>query len=82
VSYPDLRSVPEPVVVVDVFRRPDQVVPVAEQAIEIGARALWLQPGAVNEDAAERARQAGLDVVTDVCIMVEHRRLAGAGALT
>ncbi len=75
-SYPDLRSVPEKVDVVDVFRRPEQVMPVAEDAIAAGAKVLWLQLGIVNEAAAARAREAGLDVVMDRCIMVEHGALA------
>lgn len=74
-SYPDLKSIPEPVDVVDIFRRPEDVPPIVEQAIAIGAKAVWMQLGVVNEEAAHRARQAGLGVVMDRCLMVEHRRL-------
>ncbi len=75
VSYPDLKSIPGPVDVVDIFRRAEDVLPIVEQAIDIKAKAVWMQLGIVNEPAAERARQAGLGVVMDRCLMVEHRRL-------
>ena len=64
-SYPDLPSVPEPIDMVDVFRRSDQVMPVVEEAIQVGARYIWMQDGVVNEEAAEKARQAGIPVVMD-----------------
>lgn len=80
-SYPDLRSVPEAVDMVDVFRRPEFVPEVVEQAIAIGARVLWLQLGTVHEAAAQRAEAAGLTVVRDRCAMVEHRELRRAGVL-
>ena len=80
-SYPDLVSIGEPVDLVDVFRRPKTVVPIARQAVSIGAKALWLQLGIVNEEAAEIARLGGLDVVIDRCTHVEHRRLARQGKL-
>ena len=73
--YPDLKSVPEKVDVVDIFRRSEDVPPVVDQAIEIGAGAVWMQEGVKNEKAAEKARQAGLKVVQDRCIMKEHRAL-------
>jgi uncharacterized protein len=75
-AYPDLRSVPEKIDVVDIFRRSEDVPPVVEQAIEVGARAVWMQQGIVNEEAAARAREAGLDVVMNRCMKVEHRRLS------
>src|SRR5688572_26810049 len=64
-AWPSLESVPEPVDIVDVFRRPDATPPIADAAVKIGARALWLQLGVVNEEAAERASRAGLIVVMD-----------------
>ena len=64
-SYPDLLSVPEPVDLVDVFRRPSEVMPVTEEAIKIRAPAIWFQDGVINEEAASMARQAGLTVVID-----------------
>ncbi len=73
--YPDLASIPEKVDVVDVFRRAEDVPPIAEQAIKIGARVLWMQEGIVNEAAAARARQAGLVVVMNKCMFKEHSRL-------
>lgn len=76
-SYPDLSSVPATVEVVDIFRRSDDVLPVVEEAIKIGARAVWMQEGVVNEAAAQRAREAGLLVVMNKCMRKEHMRLAG-----
>jgi uncharacterized protein len=76
-AYPSLRDLPERVDVVDVFRRPSVVVPVAEQAVEIGAGALWLQLGVINDEAVAIARSGGLDVVADRCLKVEHQRLIG-----
>ena len=75
--YRSLREVDVPVDLVDVFRRTDDVPPIAEQAIEIGARCLWQQIGVVNHAAAERARAAGLDTVMDRCVKIEHARLFG-----
>ncbi len=75
--YPDLTSIPEPVEIVDVFRRSEDVLPIAEEAIAIGAKALWLQEGIVNEEAAARAREAGLIVVMDHCMKTELLRLQG-----
>ena len=74
-SYPDLASIPEKVDVVDIFRRSDDVPPVVDQAIDIGAKAVWMQLGIVNEAAAAKAREAGLGVVMDRCMLVEHRNL-------
>jgi predicted CoA-binding protein len=78
-SYPDLKSVPEPVDLVDVFRRPEETLPIARDAVAIKAKALWLQIGIVNDEAAGIARRGGLDVVMDRCCMVEHRRLKAQG---
>lgn len=79
-AYPDLRSIPAKLDVVDIFRKPDAVMPIVEDAIAIGAKAVWMQEGIVNEEAAARARLAGLAVVMDRCIMKEHRRLLGLPA--
>ncbi|MEE9247933.1 MAG: CoA-binding protein [Dehalococcoidia bacterium] len=73
-SYPDLKSIPEPVDVVDVFRRPEEALPLVEQAVEIGARAVWMQKGVVNQEAAALARAAGLMVVMDMCLECEVRK--------
>ena len=74
-SYPRLEDVPEKIDVVDVFRRSEFVPEIVDAAIRAGARALWMQEGVVNETAAQRARDAGLFVVMDDCILREHRRL-------
>ncbi len=75
-SYARLEDVPEQVEIVDVFRRAEDVPPVVESAIKIGAKVVWMQLGIENAKAAERARAAGLIVVEDACIFVEHRRRA------
>jgi predicted CoA-binding protein len=75
-SYPDLQSVPRTVEVVDIFRRSEEVLPIVEEAIRIGARAVWMQEGVINEEAAARARDAGLLVVMNKCMFREHRRLS------
>ncbi len=74
--YPDLASVPEPIDIVDVFRRSEYVPDVVSQAIAAGARSLWLQLGVSHPAAEAAAEAAGLKVVVDRCIAVEHRRLA------
>ncbi len=74
-SYPDLASVPEDVDVVDIFRRAEHVPAIVETAIVKGVRAVWMQEGIVHEEAAARAREAGLLVVMDHCMLKEHRRL-------
>jgi uncharacterized protein len=77
-SYPSLESIPasEKIDIVDIFRRSQEVSEVVEGAIRIGARAVWMQEGVVNETAAARARAAGLFVAMDLCILKEHRKHA------
>ena len=76
-AYPDLESIPEKVDVVQVFRKPEDVPPVVDSAIKVGAKTVWMQEGIVNEEAAQKAREAGLQVVMDACMRVTHRRLIG-----
>lgn len=76
-AYARMEDVPEPVDIVDVFRRAEEVPAVAASAIRIGAKVLWMQLGIENAEAAERARAAGLVVVEDSCLMVEHKRRRG-----
>jgi len=71
-AYPSLREVSDPVDVVDVFRRSEFVGPIVDDAIAMRARAVWLQDGVIDEQAAARARAAGLDVVMDDCMMRRH----------
>ena len=73
--YPSLGDVPEPVDFVDVFRRPEYCAAVAEEAVAVGTRALWLQLGIRNAEARRIAEDAGLDYVEDACTLVVHRRL-------
>ena len=76
-AYPSLESIPEKIDVVQVFRRSEDVPPVVEDAIKVGAKVVWMQEGIVNEEAAQKARQAGLQVVMDACMRATHRRLIG-----
>jgi predicted CoA-binding protein len=73
--YPDLDAVPEPIDIVDVFRRSEFVPEIVEAAIRKGATAVWMQEGVIHEQAARRAEAAGLTVVMDRCILKDHRRL-------
>jgi predicted CoA-binding protein len=74
-AYPDLDSVPEPIDIVDIFRRSEHVPAIVEAAVRKGARAIWMQEGVVHEDAARRAEAAGLAVAMDRCILKDHRRM-------
>lgn len=76
-SYPDLASIPLKVDMVDVFRKPDDALPIAREAIRIGARCLWLQLGVINREAVDLAVAAGLEVVMDRCVKIEYARLFG-----
>ncbi len=76
-SYARLEDVPEKIEIVNVFRRAEEVPLVVESAIRVGAKVVWMQSGVENEEAAEKARAAGMVVVEDACILVEHRRRAG-----
>jgi uncharacterized protein len=73
--YPDLSSIPEKVDMVDIFRRSEDVLPLIDEALKIGASTVWMQEGVVNEEAARKAREAGLKVVMDKCMLKEHKRL-------
>lgn len=77
-AYPDLDSVPEKIDVVQVFRRPEDVPPIVDDAIRAGAKVVWMQEGIAHEEAAQKAREAGLQVVMDACMRSTHRRLIGA----
>ncbi len=74
-AYPDLSSVPFDVDIVDVFRRPEAVAPHVDEAIEKGTKMVWLQLGIRNDEAAQKASDAGLEVVQDRCLKIEHMRL-------
>jgi predicted CoA-binding protein len=75
-AYPSLSDISDKVDVVQVFRRPEDVPPVVEEAIKIGAKVVWMQEGIVNEEAARMGREAGLQVVMDACMRATHKRLA------
>jgi uncharacterized protein len=74
-AYPDLSSVPDQVDVVQVFRKPEDVPPVVDEAIKIGAKVVWMQEGISHEESAKKARAAGLQVIMDACMRATHRRL-------
>jgi predicted CoA-binding protein len=74
-SYPDLSSIPEKVDVVDIFRKSEDVPPIVKEAIKIGAKAVWMQEGVVNQSAAAEVEKAGLKVVMDRCMRKEHMKL-------
>ena len=75
--YASLKEVPAPVEIVDIFREPAAVPAIVEEAIEAGARVIWMQLGVIHEEAAQRALDAGLEVVMDACIKIEHARYHG-----
>jgi predicted CoA-binding protein len=73
--YASLRDIPEPVDMVDIFRRSEEVAPIVDDAIAVGARIVWMQLGVIDEQAAAKAQTAGLTVVMDRCPAIEYRRL-------
>ena len=75
--YPNLTAIGGPVDVVDCFRKSEDIVPIAREAVAIGAKVLWMQLGVRNEEAARIALDAGLDVVMDRCVKIEHARILG-----
>ena len=77
--YPSLRSIEGQVDIVDIFRSSEEVEAIVDEAIKIGAKAVWMQEGVVNEQAAKRAREAGLEVIMEMCIMKEHRKIMKKG---
>lgn len=78
-SYPELSAVPEPIDVVQIFRAPEHVPPIVDEAIRLGIKVIWMQDGAGNEEAAAKAREAGLTVVVNDCMMRQHRFLNARG---
>jgi predicted CoA-binding protein len=75
--YADLRDIPQPVDIVDLFQRVERIPPFVDQAIEIGAKVVWMQLGIIHEEAAQKARDSGLEVVMDRCMKIEYARLFG-----
>ena len=75
-AYPDLSSIPEKMEIVDIFRRPEHVLPIVDEAIKIGAKVVWMQEGVINHPAAIKASQNGITVVMDRCMLKEYRSLS------
>ena len=75
--YADLKDIPTPVDIVDLFQRSDRIPPFVDDAIKIGAKVVWMQLGIINEEAAQKARDAGLEVVMERCVKIEYARLFG-----
>jgi predicted CoA-binding protein len=79
--YPDLASILEPVDVVNIFRRSDEVLPVVEEALAIKAKVVWMQQGIVNQEAAALAEKAGLVVIMDRCLKLDHMQFCGRSSI-
>lgn len=75
--YASVKDIPDPVDIVDIFRKPEDVPPIVDEAIAIGAKVVWMQLQVINHEAAEKAKQAGLEVVMDRCVKIEHGRFFG-----
>ncbi len=75
-SYASLKDISESIDVVDIFRKSEAVGPIVDEAIEVGAKAIWMQEGVLNEEAAQKAREAGLNVVMNKCMMKEHEKIS------
>ena len=75
--YPSLEAVPEPIEIVDIFRESAAVPPIVDAAIAVGAKVVWMQLGVINEAAARTAKAAGLELVMDACVKIEHARFFG-----
>ncbi|MEE9553196.1 MAG: CoA-binding protein [candidate division Zixibacteria bacterium] len=73
-AYPDLASVPFEIDIVDIFRKSEDIPPIVDAAIEVGAKAIWMQEGVISEKSAQKAMNEGLDVVMDLCMLKEHRK--------
>jgi len=81
ICYPDISSIPEKIDVVDIFRKSEDVPPIVREAIKCGAKAVWMQEGVSNPEAAKEAMKAGLKVVMNKCMFKEHSRLFGSGGV-
>ncbi len=75
--YPDLKSIPTPVDIVDLFQKTERVPPFVDEAIEIGAKVVWMQLGIINRQAAQKALDSGLEVIMDRCMKIEYARIFG-----
>jgi predicted CoA-binding protein len=80
-SYARVEDVPEKIEIIDIFRRPEEVPPAVDGAIRAGAQVVWMQLGIVNDAAAEKARAAGLTVIMDACMLIEHKSRKRAGSI-
>jgi len=75
-AYPDLKSIPFEIDIVEIFRKSEEVAPIVDAAIAIKAKAIWMQEGVIDEESAKKAKRAGLDVVMDLCMLKEHKKYA------